>query len=73
MSNVIPILFALAPNVSGSSPESAIAFVSGVGFIGFLVGPPLVGLWAGLASFDTSLLIVVAAALGAGALAAGRR
>lgn len=73
LSNVIPILFALAPNASRSSPESAIAFVSGVGFVGFLIGPPMVGLWAGVASFETSLLIVVAAALGTGALAAGRR
>lgn len=70
LSNVIPILFALAPRSRPESPETAIAFVSGVGFTGFLIGPPLVGLWAAVASFDTALLIVFAAALGTGALAA---
>lgn len=72
LSNVIPILFALAPRAGSASPESAIAFVSGVGFAGFLIGPALVGLWSALASFETSLLIVVAAALGSGVLASGR-
>ncbi len=72
LSNVIPIVFALAPAAHVQAPERAIAFVSGTGFIGFLIGPPLIGLWTTLASFDTSLLLVCAAALGTAVLA-GRR
>jgi MFS family permease len=72
LSNVIPIVFALAPAAHAQAPERAIAFVSGTGFIGFLVGPPLIGLWTLLASFDSSLLLVCAAALGTAVLA-GRR
>jgi hypothetical protein len=72
LSNVIPILFALAPAASKASPESAIAFVSGIGFVGFLVGPPMVGLWTTVASFESSLLLVVAAAIGTALLLRGR-
>jgi len=72
LSNVIPILFALAPRASKGSPESAIAFVSGIGFVGFLVGPPMVGLWTTVASFESSLLLVVAAAIGTALLLRGR-
>jgi len=72
LSNVIPIVFALAPARHAQAPERAIAFVSGTGFIGFLIGPPLIGLWTELASFESSLLLVCAAALGT-ALLAGRR
>jgi MFS family permease len=72
LSNVIPIVFALAPAQHARAPERAIAFVSGTGFVGFLIGPPLIGLWTTLASFDTSLLLVCGAALGTAVLA-GRR
>nr|WP_297354001.1 MFS transporter [uncultured Caldimonas sp.] len=72
LSNVIPIVFALAPLGCPRSPEHAIAFVSGVGFVGFLAGPPLVGLWSAAFSLDTTLWLVVAAATGV-AILSGRR
>ncbi|WKB51987.1 MFS transporter [Eleftheria terrae] len=71
LSNVIPIVFALAPQGDARAPEAAIAFVSGIGFVGFLVGPPLVGLWSSVWSFGSSLLLVVAACAGVAVLAAG--
>ena len=73
LSNVIPIVFALAPRGCPASPEHAIAFVSGIGFVGFLVGPPLVGLWSALFSLDTSLWLVAGASLGVAALAGRSR
>lgn len=61
LSNVIPVVFALAPRAYGGPPERAIAFVSGIGFVGFLSGPALVGLWSSLLSLRSALLLVVAA------------
>lgn len=72
LSNVIPIVFVLAPQGCPRSPEHAIAFVSGIGFIGFLAGPPLVGLWSAAFSLDTALWLVVGAAAGV-AILSGRR
>lgn len=69
LSNVIPVVFALAPRAYAGPPERAIAFVSGIGFVGFLVGPPLVGLWSSVFSLQTALLIVVAACTGVAVLA----
>ncbi|WP_169787983.1 MFS transporter [Caldimonas brevitalea] len=73
LSNVIPIVFAMAGRAGPGTAEGAIAFVSGIGFVGFLVGPPLVGLWASVFSFDTALLIVLAACVGVAGLVAPAR
>ncbi len=72
LSNVIPIVFAQAPRAHAGAPEQAIAMVSGIGFTGFLVGPPIVGLWSAVFSLDTSLLLVFGACLGVTLLTAGR-
>lgn len=72
LSNVIPIVFALAPQGCPRSPEHAIAFVSGIGFVGFLAGPALVGLWAAAFSLDTVLWLVVGAAAGVAILSCRR-
>jgi predicted MFS family arabinose efflux permease len=68
---VVPILFNAASRVPGSSPAAAIAAVSSIGYAGFLLGPPLIGGIAHVASLTTAMAVVVAAAL-ALALGAGR-
>ena len=53
VSCVIPMVFAMAGRSEGMSSGSAIAAVSTVGYLGFLIVPPLVGTvaqWAGLRS-----------------------
>jgi fucose permease len=43
LSVIIPELFRVAGQAEGISPSSGIAFVSGIGFLGFLVGPVVMG------------------------------
>jgi MFS family permease len=59
-------LRAAAVQPGGSGP--AIAAVSSLGYIGFVVGPPLIGGFAELASLRAALLLVVAVCIAAAAL-----
>ena len=59
LSNVVPMLFSAASQVPGVSPAHGIAAVSGVGYLGMMAGPPLIGLIAEHTSLTTGLLIVV--------------
>jgi len=68
--NVVPILFMAATRVPGVAPAAAIAMVSSVGYLGFLIGPALVGGVARATSLSWGLGVVVLAAL---LLAAGAR
>jgi fucose permease len=67
---IVPILFNAASRVPGSSSAAAIAAVSSIGYSGFLVGPPLIGLIAHTWSLTAAMTVVVVAA---GALAIGAR
>jgi len=58
LSNIIPVLFSVAGNHPGFSPGAAIAGVATIGYIGFLVGPPLIGSVAELSSLRTSFMLV---------------
>lgn len=62
LANVVPILFLAAANVPGVPPARGIARVSSVGYLGFLVGPPIVGALAHRASLTVGLSVVVVAA-----------
>jgi len=42
-SNMIPVLFAAASKVPGVSAATGIAGVSGIGYLGFMMGPPVIG------------------------------
>lgn len=42
-SSVVPLVYSMAGKVKGIAPGAALAAVSSVGFLGFLIGPPLVG------------------------------
>ncbi len=59
LSNVVPVLFSAASKVPGVSSAHGIAAVSGVGYLGMMAGPPLIGLIAEHSSLTTGLLVVV--------------
>ena len=66
-SSIIPLVFASAGRVS-SVPESAgVATVSGVGYMGFLVGPPAIGFVSEWLSLRAGLLLLAMLSL-AGAI-----
>jgi predicted MFS family arabinose efflux permease len=68
--NVVPILFAASAKVPGVAPAQGIASVSAAAYLGFMVGPPVIGFVARVSSLTSALCLVVAFAL---ALAAAAR
>ncbi len=67
LATVFPLVVSAAARRADVSPGPAIAAASSVGYAGFLVGPPLIGLLAELLTLRTALLLP--ALLCAGALA----
>jgi len=63
VSPVLPLLFSAAGKSSKMSPGMAIAAVSTLGFVGLLIGPPLIGFISGVSSLKTSFLILAALGL----------
>ncbi|MGH7353285.1 MAG: MFS transporter [Candidatus Rokuibacteriota bacterium] len=74
IANTIPILFSAAARVQGTPPAIALAAVTTTGYLGFLAGPPLIGLAAEVTSLPAALGLVCACcvllAWGAGRLPA---
>ena len=70
LSNVIPILFVSASRVQGASAAAGIALVSSLGWLGLVMGPPLVGGVAQVSTLSAGLTLVVVSCL---ALAASAR
>ncbi|RZL61282.1 MAG: MFS transporter [Variovorax sp.] len=68
--NVVPILFAASAQVPGVEPSRGIAAVSAAAYLGFMAGPPLIGLIARVSSLTAALYVVVGFAV---ALAASSR
>ncbi len=62
ISSVVPLVYSAAGKSKILSPGTAIATVSSIGFIGFLVGPPVIGLIAG--AFDLRISFFVIAMMG---------
>lgn len=58
VSSIVPLVYASAGRHSRLSPGMALAAVSGIGFLGFLAGPPVIGLLAGAFSLRVSFLFV---------------
>jgi MFS family permease len=56
VSPAIPLVFSAAGKESALSPAVAIAAVSSIGFIGNLIGPPIIGFIAGLSSLKMSFI-----------------
>lgn len=61
LANAVPILYRAAARTPGIEPVAGIAITSTVGYLGFLVGPPLIGLIAEQTSLGTALAVVAAA------------
>ena len=65
LGNVVPVLFSAAARVPGVAPADGIAAVAALGYLGMMVGPPLIGVvaeWHTL-SAGMALVMLVAAVL----------
>jgi MFS family permease len=58
VSSVVPMVYSAAGKSKTMSAGVALAAVSTIGFIGFLVGPPIIGFIAGLATLRASFLFI---------------
>ncbi len=58
VSSVVPLVYSEAGRSKSLSPGIALAAISGIGFLGFLIGPPLIGIVSGLFSLRISFLII---------------
>jgi fucose permease len=63
LANVIPLLFVAASRVHGVSAAAGIALVSSLGWVGVVIGPPLVGGVAQASSLSWALWLVVLSSL----------
>jgi MFS family permease len=63
VSSVIPLCYAMAGKSKKLAPSLGIAAVSSIGFLGFLLGPPLIGYIAQVSSLRISFAVI--ACLGA--------
>ena len=64
LSNAVPVMFGAAGRLPGTQPGAGIAATASVGYLGFLIGPPLIGFAAQATSLGTALgLLVVACSL----------
>jgi len=62
VSPVVPLVFSAVGRTKTMSPGVAIAAVSTLGFIGLLIGPPMIGFIAGATSLRISFVILAAIA-----------
>lgn len=58
VSNVVPIIFNVAGNNKNVPPGIALTIVTSISFLGFLIGPPLIGFIAELTSLKYSFAII---------------
>ena len=70
-SAVVPLVYSQAGKTEHTSPSAAIAATSTIGFLGFLLGPPMIGWIAGMSSLRWSFLVI--AMMGLGITLMGRR
>lgn len=64
VSSVVPLVLAIAGKSKTLAPGIAIAAVSTVGFLGFLIGPPLIGFIAQATSLRWSFTLIALLGLG---------
>lgn len=58
VSSVVPLVYSAVGKSKTLSPGIALAAVSTLGFLGFLIGPPVIGLIAGVSSLRVSFLLI---------------
>lgn len=63
VSSVIPLVYSEAGKSKQTSPGIALTAVSSIGFLGFLIGPPLIGVVAGIFDLRISFLLIAAIGL----------
>ena len=61
IANTVPVLFGAGGRLPDTAPGAGIAAIAGIGYLGFLAGPPLIGLLAELTSLGTALGLLVLA------------
>ena len=66
---IIPLVFGGGGRVKGIKPGAGIATVTGIGYVGFIVGPPAIGFASDLITLRFALGIVVACCLASAVLA----
>lgn len=69
IASVVPLSYSSAGRATSVSPGVALALVSTIGFLGFLLGPPLIGFLAQIFSLRTAFGLVALVAMGIGVLA----
>jgi MFS family permease len=69
VSSVVPLAYSLAGKSKTMLPGLALAAVSSIGFLGFLIGPPIIGFIAELLSLRWSFILVALLGLGTTMLA----
>jgi MFS family permease len=63
VSSIVPLVYSAAGRSKVMSAGVAIAAVSTIGFFGFLIGPPLIGMIAGISSLRISFVVIAAMGL----------
>ncbi|WP_121809392.1 MFS transporter [Mucilaginibacter kameinonensis] len=58
VSSVVPMVYSAAGKSKTMLPGVALAAVSTIGFMGFLVGPPVIGFIAGIATLRASFILI---------------
>lgn len=69
IASVVPLAYSAAGRSTTVSPGVALALVSTIGFLGFLLGPPLIGFLAQLSNLRLAFAAVAMVATGVGILA----
>jgi MFS family permease len=60
VSSVVPMVYSAAGKSKTMLPGVALAAVSTIGFMGFLIGPPIIGFIAGIATLRASFVLIAA-------------
>jgi len=68
-SSVVPLVYSLAGRSKKIAPGIALAMVSSIGFLGFLLGPPVIGFVAEASGLRTSFALIAILGLGTTLLA----
>ncbi len=73
VSSVVPVVYGLAGKSTNMTPSAALAAVSTISFLGFLIGPPVIGFIAELSSLRISFLVIAVLGFGTTLLAGKTR
>ena len=72
LANTVPILFSAGAGIEGVPPGVGVAMVATIGYGGFLLGPPMLGVTAQAAGLVTAFVLLLLPGLVVAAAALGR-